>query len=370
MLSSPATPGSLPALFADRSPYDVVVVGAGQAGLAVGYHLARRGVRFVIVDAGTEIGQVWRSRWDSLTLFTPAEYCSLPGTPFPAPAGTYPTKDQVADYLAGYVAEHGLPVELGTAVHRLTSSGGLFHLDTSKGKLTARQVVVATGPFQSPVIPRLAEDLAPEVTQIHSAQYRNANDVPRGRVLIVGAGNSGLQIAAELAASRQVHVAVGSKQTMVPQRPLGRDLFWWLTRTGFLDRPSTSFVARKFRQRGGDLVIGTSMKSLTRAGVTMRPRLTSVEGTRATFADGSRTDVDAVVWATGFRSDYSWIDIPGVWDGRSVSHARGRSDVPGLLFIGLPWQHTRGSALLGFVGQDAAWLGEQIGSASSATAVR
>jgi putative flavoprotein involved in K+ transport len=352
-----------PASPANDSPLDVVIVGAGQAGLAVGHHLARRGVRFLIVDAGSEIGHVWRSRWDSLTLFTPAEYCSLPGTPFPAAAGTYPTKDQVADYLTGYVEEHQLPVQLRTTVHRLTSSGGLFHVDTSQGRFTAHQVVVATGPFQSPAVPRLADGLAPEVTQIHSAQYRNPDDVPGHRVLVVGGGNSGLQIATELAASRQVHVALGSAQTMVPQRPFGRDLFWWLTRTGFLAQPSTSFVARRFRRRGGDLVIGTSTKSLVRAGVTIRPRLTCTGANRATFADGSSVDVDAVVWATGFRSDYGWIDVPGVWDGRAVTHVRGRTAVPGLSFIGLPWQHTRGSALLGFVKDDAEWLVDQIASA-------
>ena len=177
---------------------------------------------------------------------------------------------------------------------------------------------------------------------------------------MVGAGNSGLQIAAELAADREVHVARGSKQRMVPQRPFGRDLFWWLSRSGLLSRPAASRIARFFRRQGGELVIGTSNDSLRAAGVTLHGRLTGAEGRTAQLADGRSLEVDAVVWATGFSPDYSWIDIDGVWDGRQVVHQRGRTQTPGLWFVGLPWQHTRGSALLGFVKDDAAWVAAQL----------
>lgn len=348
-------------------PLDVVVIGGGQAGLAIGYHLARRRVRFLIVDAADEVGHAWRSRWDSLTLFTPAEFCSLPGTPFPAPAGTYPTKDQVADYLATYADDHELPLRLQTRVFSLTrSNAALFHLTTSRGDIEARQVVVATGPFQTPVVPGLGAGFGSGVTQLHSAEYTRPSDLPSGRVLVVGSGNSGLQIAEELCATHDVHVAVGSRQREVPQRLLGRDLFWWLTRTGVLSAPSTSPVARAFRRRGGDLVIGTSTERLRREGVAVQPRLVGAEAVTARFADGTSVEVDAVVWATGFRSDYSWIDIPDVWDGTGVRHNGGRTGVPGLSFMGLPWQHTRGSALLGFVQHDAAWLADQISATTSA----
>ncbi|HEX8489082.1 MAG TPA: NAD(P)/FAD-dependent oxidoreductase [Propionibacteriaceae bacterium] len=349
---------------------DVVVVGAGQAGLALGWHLAQLGVRFLLLESAGAIGQSWRSRWDSLRLFTPAEYDSLPGLPFPARSGHYPTKDEVADYLADYAAHFALPVLLNTTVTRAIRSGDRFEVQTNQGALTAAQVVVATGPFQEPFVPALAQGLGPAVTQLHSAQYRNPRDLPSGRVLVVGAGNSGLQIAVEVAATRDVHVAVGTKPAMVPQRILGRDLFWWLTRTGALTRPSTSPVTRFFRSRGGDLVIGSDRRGLRRAGVQLQPRLIGAEGSTVTFGDGTALDVDAVVWATGYRFDYSWLAVPGATDreGR-LRHERGVCAVPGLYTIGQPWQHSRGSALLGFVKDDASWLARTLSTSPGAGAV-
>jgi putative flavoprotein involved in K+ transport len=355
MTSTACSPTSSAASTGGR--LDVIVIGAGQAGLAVAWHLAQLGRRFLVLDANPEIGHAWRSRWDSLTLFTPAEYDALPGMPFPAARGSYPTKDQVADYLAAYADHFELPVLLNAAVTRLTRERDHFAVQTRQGTLTAHQVVVATGPFQRPVIPAPARQLSTTVVQLHSSQYRNPRDLPSGRVLVVGAGNSGLQIARELASTRDVQVAVGSSPKMVPQRILGRDLFWWLTRLGVLTKPPSSRVARWFRARGGDLVIGSNRKELRRAGVRMRPRLVGADGHTVTFADGSRCEVDAVLWATGYRPDYSWIELPNLCgpDGHVV-HRRGVTDVPGLYVLGQPWQHTRGSSLLGFVKDDASWL--------------
>jgi putative flavoprotein involved in K+ transport len=338
---------------------DVLVIGAGQAGLAIGRHLQQQGVRFLLVDAGERIGHVWRSRWDSLRLFTAAEYDALPDLPFPAPAGSYPGKDAVADYLETYARTFGLPVRLGTRVTRLRRSADGFTAETTTGPVGARQVVVATGPFAVPHVPRIAAGLSPEVGAVHSSAYRRPADLPDGPVLVVGAGNSGVQIADELARSgRTVSLAVGTRPPAVPQRPLGRDLFWWLTRTGLIRVRVDSRLGRRFRDR--ELVIGTTWPGLRERGVDLRPRVVGVAGRTVTFADGGATDVAAVVWATGFRSDHSWLEVPGaVADGGPV-HARGVSPVPGLFFLGLPWQHTRGSALLGFVQEDATWLAERL----------
>jgi putative flavoprotein involved in K+ transport len=337
--------------------FDVIVIGAGQAGLALGSSLAARNADFLLLEAGPEVGHSWRTRWDSLRLFSPAGYDSLPGLPFPAPADSHPTKDEVADYLAAYARHFALPVRLNSPVVRLhREDDGSFAVTTPTETLRARQVVVATGPFQTPSVPALADQLDPLVPQLHSADYRNPAQLPAGsRVLVVGAANSGLQIADELAAGCSVTVAVGSRPKELPQRILGRDLFFWLTRSGFFTVPAGSRIARRLRARG-DLVIGTRSRSLRRRGIAFSPRLTGFAGRSARFADGSTAEVDAVVWATGFRTDYSWLHVPGVIVDGAVRHDAGTTDVPGLYFLGLPWQTSRGSALLGFVGRDAAAL--------------
>lgn len=351
---------SIPTPASDLGPLDVVVIGAGQAGLALGHHLAQREATFLLLEAGPEVGHSWRNRWDSLRLFSPAQYDSLPGLPFPAPADTHPTKDDVADYLAAYAEHFALPVQTNTPVLRLHSDAGGFVVTTRTGTRRARQVVVATGPFQTPRIPVVAEQLDPRVTQLHSAEYRNPDQLPAGgRVLVVGAANSGLQIAAELAATCDVTVAVGTRPTELPQRIAGRDLFFWLTRSEFFTMPADSRIARRLRARG-DIVIGTRSSRLRRNGIDFRPRLTGFAGRTAHFADGSSLGVDAVVWATGYRPDYSWLHVPGVVVDGQVRHRGGVADVAGLYFIGLPWQTSRGSALLGFVGSDAAALSERM----------
>ena len=338
---------------------DVVVVGGSQAGLAMAWHLAQQGRRFVVLDAGPEVGHVWRSRWDSLKLFTPAQYDALPGMAFPAPADTYPTKDPVADYLQAYAAAFDLPVRLNARVTRLSKTDDGFEVQTADATFQARQVVVATGPFQVPFVPPMAAKLDPSVTQVHSADYRNPQALPEGPVLVVGGGNSGFQIAEELAATRQVDLSIATTYPMLPQRRAGRDLFWWLTRLGLLRVTVSSRPGRRMSRR--DFVIGTNRRRLERAGVRFRPRLVDAEGRTVRFADHSLLeDVGVVVWATGYRSDYAWIHIPGAVREGHVVHRRGVAEVPGLYFLGLSWQHTRGSALLGFVNDDAAFLADRI----------
>ncbi len=351
---------------------DVVVVGGSQAGLAMAWHLAQQGLRFVVLEAAPELGHTWRSRWDSLKLFTPAQYDALPGMAFPAPADSYPTKEPVADYLQAYAAAFDLPVRLNAQVTDLRRVGDDFEVRTSDATYRARQVVVATGPFQVPFVPPPAGKLDASVTQVHSADYRNPPALPEGPVLVVGGGNSGFQIAEELAATRTVDLSIATAYPMLPQRLGGQDLFWWLTRLGLMRVTAGSRLGRRVQARG-EFIIGTNRRRLERAGVRFRPRLVDAEGRTVRFADHSLLeDVGVVVWATGYRSDYAWIHIPGVVREGHVVHRRGVTEVAGLYFLGLSWQHTRGSALLGFVNDDAAYLADRIatgrGAAESATA--
>jgi len=313
----------------------------------------------VILDAGPEIGHVWRSRWDSLRLFTSAQYSSLPGMAFPSPRDTYPSKDDVASYLQTYASAFDLPIKLNAKVTSLTKRGGGYLVTIADEELTANHVVVATGPFQVPFVPPMADELDGTVTQIHSADYQNPAQLPDGHVLVVGGGNSGFQIAEELAGTRKVDLAVGKRVPSLPQRLLGKDLFWWLSGVGFMKVSTDSRLGRKLSER--DVLIGSSARGLRRSGVTMRRRLTSTVGRRALFEDGSEQDVDAIVWATGYRPTFPWIDVPDVKGASDqIVHRRGVTDARGLFFVGLTWQHTRGSALIGFVNDDAAFIAGRI----------
>jgi putative flavoprotein involved in K+ transport len=333
----------------------VIVVGGGQAGLAMGYHLAGRGVDFVILEGAARVGDAWRSRWDSLTLFTPARYSALPGMAFPGDPERFPDRDEVAGYLESYAARFDLPVRTGERVNALRPGPGGWEAETGTGRFEAAQVVVATGPFQRPVVPALGAALAPEVVQLHSAAYRNPAQLPAGDVLVVGAGNSGVQIAEELSRTHRVHLAVGERMPRLPQRVLGRSLFWWLERAGLMDVTVSSTLGRRMSRT--DILIGTSPRMLRRShGVSLAGRAVGASGDTVRTEDGRQIRVGSVVWATGFRPDFGWIDAP-VLDPRGAPvHRRGVSTAAGLYFLGLAWLHTRGSALLGWVGRDAEHL--------------
>jgi putative flavoprotein involved in K+ transport len=339
--------------------HEVVVVGGGQAGLAVGYFLAQQGRDFTILEAAGEAAAAWRERWDSLKLFTPARYDALPGLAFPGNPDRYPTRDEVVTYLADYARHFDLPVELNSRVNamRTVDHGYLVELDDRT--YTAEQVVVATGPFQMPFVPPIAEQLGERVVQMHSTAYRSPESVPEGRLLVVGGGNTGFQIAEELSASREVHLSIGSRQTPLPQRILGRDLFWYLEGTGLIRKTTESRIGR--RMSGRDTLIGSTPRRLRRRhGVTLHGRAVAATGSSVRFADDSQLDVASVIWATGFRTDHSWIDAPVFDQAGRLEHERGVTTSPGLYFLGLSWQHTRGSALLGWVKDDATYIAEKI----------
>jgi putative flavoprotein involved in K+ transport len=338
--------------------YDVVVIGGGQAGLATGYHLAAQGRRFVILEAADAPAAAWRSRWDSLRLFTPARHDGLPGMPFPGDPDRYPTRDEVVAYLTEYARRFALPVELGSRVSAVRARPGGFAVELADRTRVARQVVVATGPFQTPRVPAIAGGLGAEVHQLHSSAYRAPAEIPPGPVLVVGGGNTGFQIADELAATHEVHLAVGARQTPLPQRLLGRDVFGCLTALGLMDRTVDSRIGRRLRDR--ETLIGSSPRAIRRRGVRVHGRAVGASGSTVTFADGTAVDPRTVVWATGFGLDHSFVRVPVFDAAGAVVHRRGVTAAPGLYFLGLPWQHTRGSALLGWVGRDAAFLAGRI----------
>jgi FtsP/CotA-like multicopper oxidase with cupredoxin domain/cation diffusion facilitator CzcD-associated flavoprotein CzcO len=339
--------------------HDVIVVGGGQAGLAIGYFLAQQGRDFTILEAAAEPAAAWRERWDSLQLFTPARYDSLPGLAFPGDPDRYPGRDEVVHYLIDYARHFDLPVQLGRPVRAIRRSGGAYLVELDDRGYEADQVVVATGPFQVPFVPAIAERLDPEVLQLHSTEYRSPDAIPNGPVLVVGGGNTGFQIAEELAGSHEVHLSIGSRQTPLPQRILGRDLFWYLEATGLLRKTTASRIGR--RMEGRDTLIGSSPRAIRRRhGVRLHGRAVDAGGARVGFGDGTKLDVGAVIWATGFRVDHSWVDAPVFDEAGRLVHRRGVTDSPGLYFLGLSWQHTRGSALLGWVGDDAEYIARQI----------
>jgi putative flavoprotein involved in K+ transport len=350
-----------------RRRIDTVVVGGGQGGLAVGYFLARQGRDFVILDAARRTGDAWRNRWDSLRLFTPARRSALPGLRFPAPGGYFPTKNEIAEYLESYALHFQLPVRLDTRVDSLTRCHEGYALNAAGERFVASRVVVATGPFQQPSIPGLARQLDPTLIQLHSSEYRNPRQLPDGDVLVVGAGNSGAEIAVELAADGRRVWLSGRDTGRVPLRLFRARLFWWLTSAAL---NTDTAVGRKLRARSagkGSPLIRLSRRDILRAGVQRVPRTQGVTDGKPRLLDGRVLTPSAVVWATGFRPDFTWIHLPIFGpDGYPVHYRGVVTRAPGVYFAGLPFQYTLTSAAVGGVGADARYIVEHMRGAPEA----
>lgn len=352
---------------AGRERIETVVIGAGQAGLSVGYHLRRLGRRFVILEGHRRIGDTWRKRWDSLRLFTPARFDALPGLPFPAAGWSFPTKDDMADYLEGYARHFALPVVTGTTVTRVSREGRRYLVETSGRSFEADHVVVAMASYQRPRVPPFARALAPEIVQLHSFDYRNPAQLAAGAVLIVGAGNSGAEIARELAPSHRVMLS-GRDTGSVPFdiHGLSGKLFAPFVLRVLFHRILTirTPVGRKARPamigKGGPL-IRVKPRQLAAAGIERVPRVLEVRGGQPVLEDGRTLDVANVIWCTGFHPGFSWIDLPVFGgDGEPVHDGGVVTGEPGLYFVGLHFLYAFSSTMIHGVGRDAQRIAKAI----------
>ena len=347
--------------------YDTIVIGAGQSGLATGYFLRKAGRDFIILDANQRIGDTWRSRWDSLRLFTPARYDGLAGMPFPAPPHYFPTKDEMADYLEAYASHFNLPVRTGVKVDILSREGNRFTISAGDQRFEADNVVVAMATFQKPHVPAFARDLDPGIRQIHSIDYRNPDQLRDGGVLIVGGGNSGAEIGIEVARGHQTWMS-GRDTGHVPFRIEGvaaRLILIRLVLRGLyhhlitIDSPLGRKIRPKLISQGGPL-IRTKSQDLIAAGIERVPRTVGVQDGHPLLEDGRILDVTNIIWCTGFTPGFSWIDLP-VMGEKEPRHERGVvQSQPGLYFVGLNFLYAISSTMIQGVSRDAEFVVRQI----------
>ena len=345
--------------------FETIVVGGGQAGLAVGYHLKERGLPFVILDANDRIGDAWRNRWDSLRLFTPGRYSALPRMRFPGNPHAFPTKDEVADYLEAYATRFELPVRTGVRADRLSRKGDRFLVSAAERRFEADNVVVAMATHQVPWAPPFARELDRGLVQLHAADYRNPSQLRDGRILVVGVGNSGAEIAAEVAATHPVCLA-GRETGRVPvdidglvARYVFQPLLFGLI--GHYVLTVNTPIGRRVRPKllaHGAPVVRVKPEALAAAGVERVARVVGVRDGLPLLEDERILDVGNVIWCTGFRPDLSWIDLPVFGDDRREPiHRRGIVDIePGLYFVGLFFLYAMSSGFFRGVGRDAAYV--------------
>jgi putative flavoprotein involved in K+ transport len=356
--------------------FHTIVIGGGQAGLSVGYYLARAGRPFVILDASERVGDAWRHRWDSLRLFTPAIFDGLVGMKFPAPSFSFPTKDEMAEYLEEYARRFQLPVRSNVRVDRVTRVGERYLVEAGCHHFEADNVVVAMASYQVPRVPAFARDLRADILQMHSSQYRNPRQLKPGGVLLVGAGNSGAEIAMELARERPTWMS-GRDTGHVPFRIDGLAARLFLMRFVFrfvFHRLLTvgTPIGRRARRRmftQGAPLIRVKPRALAAAGVQRVPKMRSVAEGRPALEDGRVLDVANVIWCTGFGNGLSWIDLPIFEPDGEPRHQSGIAiDQPGLYFVGLHFLHSFSSTMIHGIARDAKRIADAIGRRSEAPA--
>lgn len=340
---------------------DAIIVGAGQAGLAIGYYLKQERYNFLLLDAGNRIGDSWRKRYDSLQLFTPRSYSSLPGMALIGEENGFPYKDEIANYLEKYAQHFQFPVQLQTEVLKIRKQQDIFELHTPTEILQSKNVIIASGGFQKPFIPLFSQRLSSNVFQIHSSQYKSPLQIPKEKVLVVGGGNSGMQIAVELAKTHEVTMSISHPLTFLPLHFFRKSIFNWLEKMGLLYAEINTKRGRWF-QKKKDPIFGFEGKELIRNGaIKLQEKVISASENKIMFQNGDTYSAQSIIWSTGFIQDYTWIEIEKAVDEDGFpNHTKGISPVRGLYYIGLPWQSQRGSALICGVGKDAAYLISEI----------
>lgn len=341
---------------------DFVIIGAAQAGLSMTYHLKKMGKKFIVIDGGNEIGASWLNRWDSLKLFTPTEYNHLPGLKFNAPKGHYPTKFEVADYFKLYVDKFEIPVQLNTLVTLVRKTEKAFYVKHKAGEIETKNIIVATGPFHTPYTPPFHTKISGSVFQMHSNYYKGLDQLQEGDALVVGGGDSGYQILNEISKdkARTVYFSGLTKVKSLPQQFLGKTLWWWFTLTGFLSYNKYSWIGKKISSFNQP-VIGTNVKEiLSRKNVISVGRTKDALSEEVIFETKKISTIKNIIWATGYRPNFNWIEGLELDVNSYPNNFRGVSNIEGLYFIGLPWMYTRGSATLGGVSKDASYLAKII----------
>lgn len=358
--------------YPDSKSVHTIVIGGGQAGLSVGYHLAKRGVPFLILDANERVGDAWRNRWDSLRLFSPARYAGLPGLPFPARGDSFPTKQQMADYLVDYARRFHLPIRNGVKIDRLWKEGDRFVMTAGKRRFESENVVVAMANYQAPRVPEFARALDPGIVQLHSHEYRNPSQLQDGGVLIVGVGNSGADIGIEVARSHPTWIS-GTESGHIPWRIetfISRFLLVRFVRFfGHHILTIKTPLGRKLRPKlmaRSTPLVRVKPEDLVKAGMSRVARVVGVKNGLPLLADDQTLNVKNIIWCTGYQHGFPWIDLPIFGEHGEPLHARGIvGKIPGIYFVGLHFLYSMTSATLIGVGRDAEYVTNAIASRTS-----